>query len=338
MNPLPAKYTIIICSYNPDDRLLDRCLTAVSSLLINATTPIEIIIVDNNSDKPLRERALVTTFLQSNNVSKLIEVSRPGLVYARVEAIKQSRGEFVVFFDDDNEADENYFSELDNLRLRYPMVGAWGPGKVNVDFVDGVDPLLERYYRPMFQEKSVENIEFAMRRIWQECYPIGTGLCIKRSLLARYVGLVENEKLTLTGRAGKKMTSGDDTQMVLLVILQNYAAGISPELKINHMISGKKLEFDYLKRLKFGTSCCYHLFHLELMPEYQQQLEYAFSAEKKSVFKVLKRYYKLKLKPSVKRTLNFVDYVGGIAGIYYAKKEPLPSYLEKIIKKMNLNG
>jgi glycosyltransferase involved in cell wall biosynthesis len=328
------EYSIIICSYNPDDRLLERCLAAVQLLNIGEFRA-EIILVDNNSTIPLASLPYVSEFLKKMPYSKLINENIQGLNYARVAGIKASKGAYVVFFDDDNEPESNYLQELQELHQHYSNVGAWGPGNVKVDFVDGIiDPGIEIYEREAFQERQETHVTYANQRTWQSCYPFGTGLCLRKSYLNEYISLAEQGKFSLSDRKGNQLSSGGDTQMVLFCISRGAAAGVSPGLRLTHMIPGKRTNFDYLKRLTYGTSVCYSTCMLEVFPEYKELIEKHLVSRNRFIKKTLKRYFLLQLSFKPKNVLKLISYIGAVSGDYMALKQEIPNRVNWVLKKL----
>lgn len=79
-------YSIIICTYNPDERLLKRCLSAITQLDISGLRA-EVILVDNNSTEPLSGLSYIKDFLTKKKETKFIEVKEQGLSYARMGGI-----------------------------------------------------------------------------------------------------------------------------------------------------------------------------------------------------------------------------------------------------------
>jgi len=330
-------YSIIVCTYNQEDRLLERCIDSIQSLQLNDLN-VEIIIVDNNSTIPLRKRESIKRRLQSDPRIRVIRVLEQGLIKARLGGIKEAKGNYIVFFDDDNEPDKGYLLSLNILWNTYSEVGAWGPGIVEVDFVDGVESPRLKELASIFQEKRNVFVEYAMIRQWQSCYPLGTGLCIRRELTNDYVKGIEEGRFSLTGRNGSKMTSGDDTQLVMTVIAQGQSAGTSPSLSLRHMIASEKLKPGYLKKLVFGTSSCYHMFHVEVLPEYSQKIKSLVPRPStKRELRLLKEYYKLKLRPDLFKTLRFIESLGSSVGVYYGNKIEVPAIYQKLIRKLKLD-
>ncbi len=323
-------YSIIICSYNPDERILNRCLQSVSLLDVEGFST-EVILVDNNSTNPLSELGFVQDFLKSRQNSKLLYVKEQGVFFARKAGIKASKGSEIVFFDDDNEPQPNYIKVLSGFLADYPNVAAWGPGSIHVDFLDGVPSELEAYSRVAFQERKEQYVSYSNQRFWQSCYPLGTGLCIKKSYMDEYLSLVDQGRFTLSGRTGGNMDSGEDSEMVLYCVSRGAAAGMLPGLELTHMVPGNRTNFTYLKRLAFGTSTCYSLMNLEVFPEFSVPLP-------KSSFpmKALRRYLKLKIKPDQIKLLNLINHIGLATGDLMALKRPVPAILSYIINQLKL--
>src|SRR5689334_16343532 len=99
-NPPPSTFiSVILCTYNPDEILLESAFRSIRDQEIRKSH-YEVIIVDNNSDVPL-EQANITDVLGRG--ATLLREERQGLTYARLKGIEASKGDLLVFVDDDNE-------------------------------------------------------------------------------------------------------------------------------------------------------------------------------------------------------------------------------------------
>lgn len=331
----PVDFSIVICAYNPDLRVLRACLQSVYELDRHGLQT-EVILVDNNSSRPVSQVDFVNEYLdQIPNMCLLLE-ARQGVKYARIAAIRQARGTHIVYIDYDNKPERGYLQELKKLHAAYPSVAAWGPGDVTVIFPDGVEPALENYARRAFQERHERVDLFGAEKEWQPYYPFGTGLCTRASLLHEYVKLEQDGKLTLAGRKGEQLSSGEDTQMVLLCISKGFSAGVSPRLRLQHLITGNRANYPYLLRLAYGTSLCYETCLLQVFPERMPQLErrklkpLAFSR------RALRKYMKVVFSKDKSDLLHLAHYVGLEAGVYMALRAPLPAVVKRIVKKLGL--
>ena len=329
-------YSIVICTYNPDERLLKRCLNAVYNLDTDGITT-EVILVDNSSSMPLESLSYVREFLPKIPSMKIILAVQQGVKYARISAIEKAKGKYVVYIDYDNEPESDYLQELNKLNAQYPQVAAWGPGNVTVDFVDGIDSTIEDYARIAFQERHEEAIKFSRVREWQPCYPFGTGLCIYTFLLKEYIALAKQGRFTLSGRKGNQLTSGEDIQMVLLCISKGYFAGVSPTLKLKHIIPGARANYKHLERLAYGTGVCYESCLSQVFPEHRDKLELERISESKFFRRTLKKYVTARLSSDPHKKFDLVKFIGLNAGAYVALGKPVPAFIKRIVKFLKLD-
>lgn len=249
---------IAICTYNPDERLLQRTLNAVASLEIPSELRIECVIVDNHSDRPVSELPLVREFLSCCRWARVTVERRPGLSYARIAAIDSTTATLLCFVDDDNEPARDYLSAALRILSKHPCIGAIGPGKVSVDFVDPVSDWFARRFSHHFQEKDREGLAYgSVAATWTDYYPAGSCMVVRREVLTRYRSRFLAGELAASDRVGQSLSSGGDTQIVWEAVKMGLAAGVSSELRLTHMIPGTRSNLHYVKRLCYGTSSSY---------------------------------------------------------------------------------
>lgn len=328
--------SIIICSFNPDKRLLDRTLKSACNLSLNNQQSKEIILVDNNSNPPLQNRDYIQNYLLQYPELKIITERRPGLIHARITGIEASTGENVIFFDDDNEPKEGYLKELVRLKQDYPQVGAWGPGIVDVDFIDGVEETIVSYAREVFQERNEPEVRFSNEKEWQSCYPFGTGLCLERKTLIDFVEFVKNSRYTLTGRTKDQLSSGEDLQIVLFFIKRGRSAGVSPGLKVTHIIPKKRTTHSYLKKISFGTTICVPVCQMQIFPESASILKEHKYPPFKFSKKALTSLYKISITKNRIKKYKLIAFIAYRCGIYQSFNQKLPHAVRLVIKILNL--
>ncbi len=332
-------YSIIICSFNPDERILKRCLYAVSNLNFEGIK-YEIILVDNNSTPPLNTSLYVQDFLNTKE-SKYIIAHEQGLTHARIKGIESAIGKYIVFFDDDNEPKRDYLANLKTLHLEHPNVAAWGPGDINVEFIDGIDSDIEKstinYTKKAFQERHENYLSYASIRNWQACYPYGTGLCIKHHFLRGYALKAKAGAFNASGRKGNLLSSGEDLQMVLFCINNAAAAGVSPTLKINHLIPKKKANFDYLKNLTFGTNLSFHTCISEVLAEYKFYLQQSYIPTMRFSKKVLSKYVNVLFRKDQVKVLELIKFISLTCGNYIALNKPIPKTAKLVLHSLGIN-
>jgi glycosyltransferase involved in cell wall biosynthesis len=328
-------YSLVICAYNPDERILGRCLEAVLQLDITGITT-EVLLIDNNSSTPLNTVPYILAYREKIPRMQIVPEPRQGQTYARMTAAEQSQGGHVVFFDADNEPAPPYLQELHRLIQQYPHVAAWGPGHVKVDFIDGVPPDIAYIAPAAFQYREEQAVSFGSEKEWQPCYPYGTGLCIKTPLLKQYMQLVQEGHFTLTGRKGKKLSSGEDTQMIMLCIRDGYAAGVAPALSLTHIISGNRANRKYLNRLFYGTAVCYETCLLQVFPERREALERKAISRAKFVRRAVKKLVKAKWARGSQPIFDYIGFLAMNTGVYTALQKPVPRLVGLILKYLDV--
>ncbi|NBB22938.1 glycosyltransferase [Runella sp. CRIBMP] len=257
-------FSIITCAHNPDLSIFERLVKAVDSLKLTNELDFEWIIVDNNSSVAIENITFIQKFLSDNGRLKVIKEFKPGLTNARITGVNNSKGDWIIFFDDDNEPKADYLLNSFLLCKSFPNVRCWGPGIVSVEFTEGETEgwLLDKKF--IFQEKFVAGNLYSNANHWVDVYPAGTGLVIKREMLENYILKINSGDYTLTDRLGDELSSGGDTQIVFNVVKNGFCAGVSESLVINHLINKKKRSFHYLKRLFYLTNSSYLKAHNEV--------------------------------------------------------------------------
>lgn len=244
-------FSIIICTYNPDENIFQRLLESIENF--TSTSPEhEVIIVDNNSKPALCTNQIVTDFLKKNTRAKLLMEAKPGLTNARIKGITASKHDWIIFFDDDNEPSSNYLIKALACTKAQINVGAWGPGIVKVKYLGVKENNYLKNLKGIFQERKMtvaiwdNNIEEG-----NECYPYGTGLIIKHSILDEYITGVKNKELTMTDRNGTELTSGGDSQMIYVALRMGFYVGSSPSIKLIHNILAAKTRLRRILKLAY---------------------------------------------------------------------------------------
>jgi glycosyltransferase involved in cell wall biosynthesis len=329
-------YSIIICTYDPDEMIFKRCLNAVAALIVGEFK-IEIILVDNNSTFPIIQNNYVKLFLENVPSSKLINIERQGLSHARTGGILVSQGQQIVFFDDDNEPKADYLEELHKVNTDYPTVAAWGPGNIDVDFMSEIEPSLRDLARGAFQERHEQFVSYSNQRSWQDCYPFGTGLAIRRQYCIGYIEGVLAGNFTLSGRRKDELSSGEDTQMILFLVSQGAAAGVAPRMSLVHIVPAKRTTLPYLSRLTYGTNLCYSTCVLEVFPEEFNAISSHLVKPNKFRLRVLKKMFKLLFDRRIKKSMALIAYIGSVSGAYLALKKPVPAIASWALSKLKAN-
>ena len=320
-------FSIIICTHNPEIDIIKRCLSAVRDLARNKISA-EVIVVENNCSFSLNDLPELKSIIEVIEHVKIIEESKPGLSNARIAGFNASVGKWLLFFDDDNEPDPNYLINLTKLINEIPYVGIWGPGNVTVDFLGTPEKWVKENCLEVFQEKHFDKTEFALQQKWNTCYPPGTGMAVCRTVFEKYSFIYTSRKIKTTDRTGSSLISAGDNQIVYSAIMLNFPIGTSPKLSVSHLISEKKSNFNYVKRLRFFVRYSVPFAEIEFYPEeavaYQKKIISQFALFILLMKYLVKGVLKFKTKEAI---INCVLVTGSYTGINYALKKKDPFWL-----------
>lgn len=323
--------SVVICTFKPEEQYFRRMLDSLQTLERPVGTNIECVIVDNNSDPPVASRGYVAAFLEASSWVRVVREDRQGLSHARLRGLVETTGKVLVFFDDDNQPDRKYLSQVIHAFERYPQVGVWGPGNVEVEFLDAVPRWVDRSCRHMFQERRSEFTEYAcLRTPWISSYPAGTGQSVRRDVMERYAARVAEGACTATDRAGNSLASAGDGQIVHTAVLMGLAAGVCPSMRVRHLIPAARCTSAYLSRLCYGVSSSLLPATAESFPEVVRRPEYRPPS--------WARYHRQKLIAWIRECLTTCGplrrvlsaaRVGDAIGRYAAAGRPVPRWLDR---------
>lgn len=279
-------FSIIVCTHNPDTHIFGRLLTALRKLNTSGLQ-YEIIIVDNNSTPEVSKDDRFDPLLRNLPRAKVIKESAPGLTAARIAGIKQAHYEWIIFFDDDNEPAPDYLYEANAFIAKHEQLGICGAGTIEVDFLEHNEETRRQRIITLFQEKKVpeEIISNDLHEGKDEAFPFGTGMIVRKDILAEYSREVADGTFTLRDRTGKSLSSAGDTQILYLALKKGYYSGTSPAIKLKHIIAGKKTTRQAIIKLYYSL----HAGHIKAFNEVFTEKPYA--VRKISNREILKSFY-----------------------------------------------
>lgn len=247
-------FSIIICTYNPEEKIFQRLLNSIKNF--TTTSPEhEVIIVDNNSKPALCTNNIVKDFLKKNTRTKLLTEDKPGLTNARIKGITASKHDWIIFFDDDNEPGSDYLLASSRVINDYPKVGALGPGIIKVKYIDKRETPFLNNQKDLFQQRNMDHVVFDNNMVeGNSCFPYGTGLVIRSIILQEYANQVKQRHFTMIDRNAGSLTSGGDSQMLYVALKMGYYAGSAPAIQLTHNILPSKLKLRNILKLVYSTN------------------------------------------------------------------------------------
>jgi glycosyltransferase involved in cell wall biosynthesis len=241
--------SVIICTHNPRPDYLQRCIDALRSQTFSSQGW-ELLLVDNRSDEPVAERV----DLSWHPVARIVREETPGLTAARLRGIRESKGNLLVFVDDDNVLDPDFLEVAQHTSDESPFLGSWS-GQCRPAFEIKPPEWTRRYWGNLVIREFDRDIWSNLPRL-PESMPCGAGLCIRRSVALHYLDLHKSGKRPFQfDRNGKSLLSGGDNDLAACACDIGLGVGLMSSLKLTHLISSERLTEDYLVRLCEGIFC-----------------------------------------------------------------------------------
>jgi glycosyltransferase involved in cell wall biosynthesis len=241
--------SVILCTHNPRADYLARCLEALrlQTLSLNSW---EFVVVDNRSDEPVADRV----DLSWHPVVSIVPEETPGLTAARLRGIRESRGDLLVFVDDDNVLDRDFLEVARRTMDERPFLGSWS-GQCRPEFEQQPPEWTRRYWGNLVIREFDRDIWSNLPRL-PETMPCGAGLSVRRSVALHYLDLHQSGKRPFQfDRNGKSLLSGGDNDLAACACDVGLGVGLISSLKLTHLISPDRLTEDYLVRLCEGIFC-----------------------------------------------------------------------------------
>ena len=236
--------SIIICCYNSATKL-PVTLEYISKQEITKNIPVELIVVDNNSTDNTEYVAIkIWQQLNSSNeiAFNIIKEYQQGLMHARWAGIQNAKYNYLVFCDDDNLLFPDYCKTCYNILSHNNDIVALG----------GQSILFNDKDIPKWFLKSQRSYAVGKQKI-KDGYTDnlwGAGIAIKKEIFIQFKEYGFHSMLV--GRSGENLSSGEDTEICRWITLLGYKMWYTNELKLYHNIEQKRLNNEYLSKLKEG--------------------------------------------------------------------------------------
>lgn len=226
--------SIIICTWNNSSRLRDT-LDAISRCDIPDGLSWEIIIVNNNcTDNTDQTVELFRTKLPFNYIKEPIQ----GLSRARNRGLKISKGDLLLFTDDDVLPDKYWVTSYYNA-YKVSGAGFYFGGPVESKFeLPNLDKNLLKKAPPSVKGLNLGN---NLRQLSQNEYFISANWACPRIYLNN-VGLFDVSK----GLSGGKVSVGEETELMDRLNLMGLRALYLPQAKIVHYVPKSKCTLSHI--------------------------------------------------------------------------------------------
>ncbi len=300
------KISLIICSYNPREDYFKRTLHSLEDQTLKLIDW-ELLIIDNNSEYPISEKYN----LHWHPYAQCLSEKEQGLTKARIRGIKESKGDLLLFLDDDNVLSPSYLENAWAIYNEYNFIGCWG-GQCFPEFECKAPEWTKPYWCYLalrtFNEDNWTN-EKNFRLV-----PFGAGMCIRRSVAEKYLKRTcENSLRQSLDRMGNNFNSGGDSDLAFTACDMGYGIGLFKILQLTHLIPDSRLQVEYLSALLEGIS-----YSTELVKHlHNEPLD---SVKKSFTQKIFQQYQRLRMKPGI-RELNDAQERGKVKALNHIKSD-----------------
>ena len=239
--------SVVLCTHNPRLDFLQRTLQALREQSL-PTEQWELLIVDNASQESVEKKVEICWHPHA----RVVVEHAVGLTRARQRGIAEARSQLICFVDDDNLLHPRYLERALEIASQRHDLGAWG-GEILPEYEVRPDASLEKY-APLLAIHLVE------RDLWANfpqgvCLPRGAGLVVRKIVCEEYShklsGCLWRAKL---GRAGKQLTSCEDTDLCYCAFDLGLGVGVFKGLQLIHIIPKERISLSYLLKLEEGMS------------------------------------------------------------------------------------
>lgn len=238
--------SVVICTHNPRPAYFEKCLEALRSQTLELSSW-ELVIVDNRSDNRLAD----FTDLAWHPCARVVREETLGLTPARLRGIRESKGDLLVFVDDDNVLDADFLETAQRIMEERPFLGSWS-GQCRPAFEAPPPEWTRRYWGNLCIRKFEHDVWSNLPRL-PDTMPCGAGLCVRRQSALHYVDLHESGKRSFQfDRNGKALLSGGDNDLAACACDVGLGVGLIASLKLTHLIPPERLAEDYIIQLIEG--------------------------------------------------------------------------------------
>lgn len=244
--------SVIIPTHNPRPVYLARVIASLRGQTLSPDSW-ELVVVDNGSSST---ELFASLDLAWHPRARILREERLGLTPARLAGVDATRGDVIVFVDDDNVLAPRYLETVASIFASTPRCGAVG-GKALPEF-DHEPPGwfndigIDLGCRDLGDEQLVASWTSASGadRRYPAFAPIGAGMAVRRQAIAPYVDAVRKDPSRLAlDRRGRSLSSGGDNDIVMTVLSNGWEVAYDPRLQLTHLIPEERVSLEYLERM-----------------------------------------------------------------------------------------
>jgi len=257
---------VCICTHQPREDILALVVAALARQDVESAA-FRVLLVDNASAPPL-DHSVLAPLEQRGVQVRVVREERLGLSHARMRAISETDGDWVLFVDDDNELQTDYLAVGLRFSRAHTEVGCFG-GRLQLPTDLTPPPAAEPFLAYLgIKDAGDETLICASKR-WGPWEPAGAGAWVHRRVLLQYAQHAkESSDVHRLGRKGTNIpASCDDSLMMRSAHRIGLANAYVPQLVLTHHLDRQRFRRDYLLRLMRAYGASHVLLEHLLAPD-----------------------------------------------------------------------
>ena len=249
------KISIIICTYLRGEKLVDAIWSVIRQSM--SKKEYEIIIVDNapftSGIRPVVEE-FQQKYSEFEDFIRYMSAPQKGLSYARNAGMWNSKGEYLLFLDDDVLADYYLLEEIYSGFKYHNNVGIVG-GQIILDKPFPTPKVIRKGWESLWSQFKISGHVF--REVTQQFeFPYGANYSVNR----KAIWLIGGFRMCY-GRVGNDYAGGEETALAFKMLEIGYGIGLQPRAKVLHRVEHSRFTTEHIKKtILAGTITTYRFF------------------------------------------------------------------------------
>jgi len=236
------RFSFITCTYNRE-KYLPQTLDAVCQQNFPADD-YEIIVIDNNSTDNTAKICEEYKLKYQDKQFRYFKETNQGFSFALNRGIKEARGEFIIFADDDETVIPEHLQRLDSHLKDYPQAQLCACPVVPI-YETGEPKWMSRFTQRLIGGYFNQGNE--VKKLEKKNYP-GTGhTIIRRDIYERY-GYYNTD----LGRKGTSLMGAEDKDMFNRLKSNDIECYYFPDIPIYHHIPQRKTTDEFFNKLTYS--------------------------------------------------------------------------------------
>lgn len=235
------KITVVICTWNRAD-LLNQTLKTLGPLRIPDGVTWELLVIDNNSTD--RTQRVLEDYAARLPLRICFEAS-PGQSNARNRAIREARGDLIIWTDDDVLVDTEWLAAYADAAYRWSSADFFG-GPIAPLFEGEPPKWLQLAYSKIETAYSARNLGQEPWPLTEEKFPFGANMAVRANVQQRYLF---DPKLGL--KPGVSIR-GEEIAVFNAMVRDGLEGRWVPGAKVQHVIQKNRQTIGYLRSFYRG--------------------------------------------------------------------------------------